>query len=305
MGTHNVFIWPLQFFCGMLTFKLFEWYRRGLTTGGQVWGWITDLLGLAGILINAYVLWAPVPQVFNMFYTFFARLCLNTWLYGLATGQGITAKGFGNSFLADTLSPAAYAVYLFHGPVCICWVIVSRSVTYPLTGVGPDLELALSWGLLHGNPPLFWWEFPFVTAFIWWFSWYATMHWSEKLSARFQQIFDRGYCWCCCLCSGVGILCWRPEDVGAETDTMLTVLDTSSSTDETYVRPVGPRRWIFRGCDWRIFAGSAPERSPSSDSAMNCAAVSLKWMIDGCCNSSRAVPKRKRHAELKLKYRFS
>merc|ERR1712117_785172 len=45
---------------------------------------------------------------------------------------------------------------------------------------------------------------------------------SEKLSVRFQQIFDRGYCWCCCLC-------WKPEDVGAETDTMLTVLDSISS----------------------------------------------------------------------------
>merc|ERR1712190_108732 len=31
----------------------------------------------------------------------------------------------------------------------------------------------------------------------------------------------------------------------------------------------GPCRWIFRGCDRRIFARSAPECSPSSDTAMN------------------------------------
>merc|ERR1712151_628809 len=61
--------------------------------------------------------------------------------------------------------------------------------------------------------------------------------------------------------------------------------NTSSPTDKTYMRPVGPRRWIFRGCDWRIFARSAPERSPSSDSAMSCAA--------GGCNSSRGLSKRK------------
>merc|ERR550525_2128766 len=45
--------------------------------------------------------------------------------------------------------------------------------------------------------------------------------------------------------------------------------DTSSSTDTAYVRPMGPCRWIFRACYRRIFARSAPQCSPSSDTAMN------------------------------------
>merc|ERR1711920_947761 len=78
--------------------------------------------------------------------------------------------------------------------------------------------------------------------------------------------------------------------------------NASSSSDKTYVRPAGPRRWIFRGCDWCIFARSAPERRPSSYSAMSCAAVSPQVDDRGGCNSSRAVSKR-RGAELALKCR--
>jgi len=231
INTHNVFIWPLWFFCGILTFKLFEYYRRGLTTGGQVWGWITDLLGLAGILSNFYLAWQPRESTdpFFRWYRLVSGVCIIIWQYGLATGQGITATVFGSSFLADTLSPAAYAVYMFHGQVALWWNIVSRSVMYPFTGVGPDLDHQFNWGVARGQNTMSWLELAFVTPLIWWFAWYVTMHWSEKLSVRFQQIFDRGYCWCCCLCSGVGILCWKPEDVGAETDTMLTVLDSISS----------------------------------------------------------------------------
>merc|ERR1719221_742923 len=175
-----------------------------------------------------YPLLGPPGVIFTLSYAWIGRSAISLWLYGLATGQGITAKVFSSRFFAETLSPAAYSMYLLHLPISICWLIITRAVTYPLTGVAPDFDYFFRrWEVFP--LPVLWWEFPFLTSFISWACWYYTLHWSEKLSARFQQIFDRGYCWCCCLCSGVGILCWKPEDVRTEADTMLTVLDSISS----------------------------------------------------------------------------
>merc|ERR1711920_111977 len=112
-------------------------------------------------------------------------------------------------------------MFLFHVPLLTYWETMKWFLSALIPGLPFQWEVA-PWEVAS-------WEFPIYVAFVAWFSWYATTYWSEKFTAWFQKIFNCSYCCCCCLCSGVGILCCKPEETCAEQSTMHVVLDSISN----------------------------------------------------------------------------
>mmetsp|Transcript_46096 Transcript_46096/g.128205 ORF Transcript_46096/g.128205 Transcript_46096/m.128205 type:complete len:380 (-) Transcript_46096:139-1278(-) len=138
--------WAFIFFLGMLTAKLFELNRQGTESPvWRHWGKLTDctslLMGFS--LVTASLLWCLDPEVDSASYDgptpggatslvgkLWARpgrllmgpVCV--WIYGLATGQGLTARLMSSRALVTYLSPAAYSVYLFHLPTFGYWKLI-------------------------------------------------------------------------------------------------------------------------------------------------------------------------------------
>ncbi|CAK0906077.1 unnamed protein product [Prorocentrum cordatum] len=130
--------WLGTFMLGVLTFNAFEFNRRGASESEYwpFWGVLTDSITLMLLLIIALTaVCYDADRVFAMFFGAHSyhggagldqgwQLCLPVlavWLYGLAAGTGITSLIMSNTYLVKYLSPAAYAIYLFHLPVCYYW----------------------------------------------------------------------------------------------------------------------------------------------------------------------------------------
>lgn len=123
----------MTFFLGMLLYQIFE--ANSLGPKWRHWGKVTDMMSvfLAMTFVIGFVLGFVDPTTavpkhsgsreivawywggdfpYRVVTSF---VCL--WLYGLAKGEGVTAKILSTKILVSYLSPAAYSVYLFHQPV--------------------------------------------------------------------------------------------------------------------------------------------------------------------------------------------
>jgi len=144
-------IWAGVFFSGMILYRLLDMNRRAGCYVFPYWGAITDMctlllvltMPMASILTAAdhgkYIkiavdlgTWWGGDQQHKL-----VMLLLSVWLYGLAIGQGYSAKFLGSPFLVKYLSPAAYSVYLFHYPTNCYWQLIRGNTlagSYTATG---------------------------------------------------------------------------------------------------------------------------------------------------------------------------
>lgn len=136
--------WVPTFMLGVLTFNAFEFNRRGTSESEwwPFWGMLTDGITLMLLLICVLsVLNYTADRAFAMFFSAHSyhggqgleqgwHLCLGVlavWFYGLAAGAGFTSQIMSSKYLVQYLSPASYAIYLFHHPVCYYWWLATRA----------------------------------------------------------------------------------------------------------------------------------------------------------------------------------
>lgn len=117
----------LPLFCiGMGSYFLFAHYRPFARADRWKWGVVTDLCSL--LYLTGVLLWiedtgavypnaVDSPQDVRYWASFVSRLispmtCL--WIFGLAVGEGYSAKLLSHPIFSEILGPPFYCVYLFH-----------------------------------------------------------------------------------------------------------------------------------------------------------------------------------------------
>jgi len=206
-------VWCGEFFLGMLCFNLFEMNRRG----PQVylwphWGKFTDFITfcILSILPLSSILEVLNPQseddswnsgampigalpILSFLYSgeMRVRLCtglLCIWIYGLATGQGYTAKFLGQRLFVQYLGPASYSMYLFHYPIAYYWILVahsniSRMEPEDFTKYGFDVwNMEKFW--------LDWWEYLVIVCLASCWAVLCTHVFNAPLTAAFMRFVD-------------------------------------------------------------------------------------------------------------------
>jgi len=147
----------------------------------------------------------------------------SVWVYGLALGDGVTAKLFANKFIVEQLSPASYATYLLHVPLADWWMFITRLISSSWTGIPWDVALAPDY-LSSGWPRrMAWWELLIFVPLTILFALFSCVWLNERVSGIFRRHFDKIYCICPCICSGVG---WNADaDQEDEEDTFAVILE--------------------------------------------------------------------------------
>jgi len=157
--------WAGVFFQGCVLWQLFE--RNGQHPRGRSthWGKVVDGLALLavavfwiGVPLGTVIMGKqqdrimvdpadlPVAVLITFFATRFYHLLLPAvllWVYALATGQGFLARCLRNDFLVKYLSPASYAMYLFHYPIALMLMMWFRGSYLPSSL--PDVALGQWW----------------------------------------------------------------------------------------------------------------------------------------------------------------
>lgn len=145
------------------------------------------------------------------------------WVYGLALGEGITAKLFGNKFIVEQLSPASYATYLLHVPLADWWMFISRVISSFWTKVPWDQALAPDY-LSSGWPRrMQWWELLIFIPLTIAFALFSSVWINERVSGTFRKHFNKIYCMCPCICTEVG--CGANAEQEEEEDTLAVILE--------------------------------------------------------------------------------
>lgn len=208
--------WVSIFMMGMVTYRAFEYNRRAGSEFWPYWGLTTDLISIfffLTLLIQSATwterdeammgkVWAVVmggaeadygddEMVFPDRWFYGAavwsrplRACvpvLCVWIYGLAVGDGFTAKLTGHPFMVKYLSPAAYAMYLFHMPTAIYWDILVRGGGGDPYAMGPAHFVAVT----------------LVTIGI---ALLVTHKLNAPATTLYQRMFPNLYQKCCCSC---------------------------------------------------------------------------------------------------------
>mmetsp|Transcript_102546 Transcript_102546/g.289611 ORF Transcript_102546/g.289611 Transcript_102546/m.289611 type:complete len:1144 (-) Transcript_102546:47-3478(-) len=228
--------WAAIFFLGMLLYKSFEANAQGRGDVWPHWGRLTDatsvLMGLTLVFGSLLLEVSPENEALNNITTVYiawggdapiklvtSALCV--WIYGLAKGQGLTARLMGSSFLVTYLSPAAYSVYLFHYPTAMYYFIIKEKILGPAAGniFNPKSSLG---GLV---------DYFLILASATLIALLAAHKLNAPITSIFMKLIER-VCWCCCGCCRQS----RPEqelstlEQVAKTVKGLTGADVDAST---------------------------------------------------------------------------
>jgi hypothetical protein len=162
--------WLPCFVFGVAMFFMFQHYSEGRTKRNkQMWGCVTDSIslvclacwlfyGLATVSVPHHVQ-TPIDE--RQWFAYVSRLLVPgtaMWAWGIAIGNGLTAKLFSAKFVVDYLAPASYSMFLFHQPLSEWYFLATRHTwwAYPKT-------------FFWFSPlpvPIHFWEFPIVMLII-------------------------------------------------------------------------------------------------------------------------------------------
>ncbi len=149
--------WALYFVIGAALAFLYDAYRPAERHSAFVWGWVADGCSLILIVFSiAHILqgqstyktnpelemymrpeeanqWTDTAVVNRIWDAGYARMfapLTTLWVFALSTGQGYSAKFFGQKFLSETLSPNSYNCFLFHQMVAQWYYAATRNGTW-------------------------------------------------------------------------------------------------------------------------------------------------------------------------------
>lgn len=145
--------WALYFVIGAATAFLYDAYRPLEKHNARIWGWVADGCTLIMLAFSfAHIFqgrstyknnpelemfmrpseanqWTDTSSVNRIWDAGYARMfCPLTtlWVFALSTGQGLSAKFFGQKFLSETLAPNSYNCFLFHQVVAQWYFAATR-----------------------------------------------------------------------------------------------------------------------------------------------------------------------------------
>jgi hypothetical protein len=208
-------MWAGIFFLGILMWQVYEANRsRDESKVWPHWGKMVDATSVVSIAILVLISCMPSFDSAAIMGALWARpfrlslplWCI--WIYGLATGQGYTARLLGSEVLVRYLSPASYCIYLFHWSIANSWKMIfhrgaagfSLGFKTPSQQISSPVALVSSLRTDAFFPEITWWEWPLYAAFVTLFAMFMTHVVNPPLTATFMRCLDA--CLGSCACGG-------------------------------------------------------------------------------------------------------